>query len=78
MDREKLEKISKYCKKMKEIEENKLLTKEFKTVELEKLKKKRKLMDKLVYRDIKKKILRLIIGSLLLKRKFTFLKFQVF
>ena len=39
---------------MKEIEENKLLTKEFKTVELEKLKKKRKLMDKLVYREIKK------------------------
>ena len=40
---------------MKYIEENKLLIKEFKTVELEKLKKKRKIMDKLVYREIKKK-----------------------
>ena len=58
MDREKLEKISKYCKKMKYIEENKLLIKEFKTVELEKLKKKRKIMDKLVHREIKKKLLR--------------------
>ena len=54
MDREKLNKISKYCKKLQYLEENKLFSKDYKRAVLEKLKKKRQIMDKLVAKEIKK------------------------
>ena len=54
MDREKLNKISKYCKKLQYLEENKQFSKDYKRAVLEKLKKKRQIMDKLVAKEIKK------------------------
>ena len=40
MDREKLNKISKYCKKMKYLEENKEFSEDYKRAVLEQIKKK--------------------------------------
>ena len=40
MDREKLNKISKYCKKMKYLEEKKQFSEDYKRAELEQIKKK--------------------------------------
>ena len=53
MDREKLNKISKYCKKMKYLEEKKQFSEDYKRAVLEQIKKKRQIMDKLVAKESK-------------------------
>ena len=55
MDREKLNKISKYCKKMKYLEEKKQFSEDYKRAVLEEIKKKRQIMDKLVAKESKKR-----------------------
>ena len=69
MDREKLNKISKYCKKMQHLEENKQFSEDYKRAVLEKLKKRDKLWTNWLQRKLRKTKLGVLFRNVLQKRK---------
>ena len=69
MDREKLNKISKYCKKMKYLEEKKQFSEDYKRAVLEQIKKKDKLWTSWLQRKVRKEMLGILFRNVLQKRK---------
>ena len=69
MDREKLNKISKYCKKMKYLEEKNQFSEDYKRAVLEQIKKKDKLWTSWLQRKVRKEMLGILFRNVLQKRK---------